>query len=87
MAYGRPNVLLSFSLFRVAMDFIEDIRVGQECAQAGLRAEIDRPAAILDAREIGGIRVAEFSPAQADKLLIFLLLRRLLRHWKIELEY
>lgn len=71
------------TLFGVAMDFIEDIRVGQERAQAGFRAEIDRPTAILNAREIGRVRVAEFSTTQGDELPIFLLLRRVLRHTKI----
>ena len=49
------------------MDFIEDIRVGPERAQAGFRAEIDRPAAILDAREIGRVRIMEISSAEGHK--------------------
>jgi hypothetical protein len=53
-----------FSLFRVAMGFIEDIRVHAECLEAGFGAEIDRPAAIFKAREIRGISFAEFPPAE-----------------------
>ena len=55
------------------MHFIEDIRVRQERVETEVRAEIDRPAAIFDAREIGGIRLAEFSPAEGDKTGVFLL--------------
>ncbi len=45
------------------MDFIEDIRVGDKRAEAGFGAEVNRPAAILDARKIGRISVAEFKTA------------------------
>jgi hypothetical protein len=61
-----------FSFFRVAMDFIEDIRVGEECAEAGLRAEVDGPAAVLGAREIGWISVAKNPPAEGDEVWVFL---------------
>lgn len=56
------------------MRFIEDIRVSQECTQTGFGAEIDCPAAIFDAREIGRIRVAEFSSAEGDETGVFLLI-------------
>ena len=49
------------------MDFIEDIRVGEERAAASLRAEVDGPAAVLGAREIGRIRVAKDPPAESDE--------------------
>ena len=68
------------------MDFIEDFRVSQECAQTGFRAEIDRPATILEARKIGWIRVAELSSTQGDETRIFLLFRRWFRHLKITLS-
>ncbi len=61
------------------MDFIEDIRVSQECTETGFGAEIDRPAAIFDAREISGVRVAEFSPTEGDETGVFLL-GRIFRH-------
>jgi hypothetical protein len=64
------------------MDFIKDIWVSQERTKAGFSAEIDCPAAIFDAGEIGWISVAEFSPAKGDEVLKFLWLRRMLRHLK-----
>ena len=64
------------------MDLVEDIRVGQECAEAGVRAEINGPAAILDAREIGRIRVAKFATTEGDEARILLLVRRIFRHLK-----
>jgi len=57
-----------FSLFRVAMDFVENIRVGKEGAKTGIRAEQDHPPAILDAWIVGRIRVAEDSSTQGDEL-------------------
>ena len=57
------------------MGFIEDIRVGEERAETGLGAEIDRPAAIFEARKIGGIGVAKYPPAEGDKARKFLLLK------------
>lgn len=54
------------------MDFIEDIRVSQEGAEAGFRAEIDRAAAIFDTREIGRVRVAEFSSTEGNEMQRFL---------------
>jgi hypothetical protein len=56
------------------MDFIEHIRVSQERLETEFRAEIDRPAAIFDTREIGGIGILEFSPAEGNKTRMFLLL-------------
>jgi hypothetical protein len=64
------------------MDFIENIRVGQERAKAELGAQIDRSAAILNAREIGRIRITEFSSAQGDEAGIFLLIQSMFRHLK-----
>ena len=46
-------------VFRVAMRLVEDLRVGEECAQAGLGAEEESPSAILGAGEVGGVGVAE----------------------------
>jgi hypothetical protein len=55
------------------MDLIEDLRVGQEGAETEVRAEIDRSAAIFDARKISWIRVAEFSTTEGDEARIPLL--------------
>ena len=64
------------------MDFIEDIGISEECAQTRFGAEVDRPATILDAREIGRISVAKFSPTEGDEARVFFLFRRLFRHLK-----
>jgi hypothetical protein len=57
-----------FSLFCVAMDFVEDVRVGEECTETGLCAEIDRSATVLGARKISWIGIPEFSPTERDEL-------------------
>lgn len=62
------------------MDFIENVWVSEERAEAGFGAEIDRPAAILDARKIGWICIAEFSAAQGDEARRLLLFWRRFRH-------
>ena len=59
------------------MDFVEDIRISQERASAGVGAQINRPAAILDARKICRVGVAEDPPAQSDEERMFLLFERL----------
>ncbi len=41
------------------MDFIEDIRVSLEGAQTGIGAEIDGPAAILEAWKIRRVAIVE----------------------------
>ena len=64
------------------MDFIEDIGISEECAKTRFGAEVDRPATILDAREIGRISVAKFSPTQGDEARVILLFRRMFRHLK-----
>ena len=62
------------------MDFVEDIRVSEERAEAGVGAKVDRPAAIFDAREICRISIAEDAPAESDKAWIFLLFASISRH-------
>ncbi len=62
------------------MDFVEQVRVSQERAEAQLRAEIDRPPAMLDTRKIRGIRVAEYPSAKRYELPRFLLFERCFRH-------
>ena len=54
------------------MDFIEDVGIGKECAKAGLCAEIDRPAAVLDARKIGRVGVAEDPAAKRHEAWMLL---------------
>jgi hypothetical protein len=60
------------------MDFIENIRVGEKRTKTGFRAEIDGPAAVLSAREISGIGVAEDPPTEGDEAFMFLCLCRIL---------
>ena len=62
------------------MDFIEDIRICEERAATGFGAEIDRPAAIFEARKIRGIGIPELSPTQRHEAREFLLLVRIERH-------
>lgn len=49
------------------MDFVEDVRVSQERAKTGFCAKRNGPAAILDARKVFRISVAEFSSAEGDE--------------------
>lgn len=55
------------------MYFIEYIRVGQERAEARLRAQVDRPAAVLRAGEIGRVRIAKDPSAESDEAGVFVL--------------
>lgn len=57
------------------MDFVENVWVGEKGAAAGLGAQIDRPAAVLDARKIGRIGVAKDPTTKGDKTRMFLLFR------------
>ena len=57
------------------MNFVEDIQVSEEGAEAGFRAEIDRFAAIFEAWEIRRIGIAEFPTAEGDKAWEILLFR------------
>lgn len=66
-----PAFHMFFSLFRISMGFVEDIRVSQERAKTGFCAEIDRPAAILDARKICWISIAELSSTEGDEAWVF----------------
>lgn len=58
------------------MNFIEEIGIGEERTAAGFGAEIDGPAAILDAGEICWIGFLEFPPAQGHKTRVLLLPQR-----------
>ena len=62
------------------MSFIEDVRVREECLVAGLGAEIDRPAAILEARKICRVGIAELSPAEGHEARELLSIREIERH-------
>lgn len=56
------------------MHFIENIRVGEECAEAGFGAEEDRPSTIRCAGIILRIGVAKDPSAQGDELFMLFLL-------------
>lgn len=58
------------------MSFIEEIRVGAEGVEAGLGAEVDRPAAIFEARKVSRVGIPEDAPAEGDETRRFLLLGR-----------
>ena len=64
------------------MDSVKNIRVGEEGAKAGFSAQIDCPAAIPGAREIGGIGIVKDPSAEGDEALVFLCLCRMLCHFK-----
>jgi len=66
-----------FALLGISVDFKKHVRVGQECAEAGLRAEIDRPASIFGAGVIGGVGVAENPSAKGDEATAFRLLTKI----------
>ena len=53
------------------MDSVENNRVSEERAEAGLGAEIDRPAMILDAREICRIRIMKDPSAKRNEAWVF----------------
>lgn len=59
------------------MDLVKDIRVCEERAETGLRAEIDGPAMVFDARKIGGVGVLEDPPAERDEAWMLLLFQRI----------
>ena len=68
-----------FALLRVSVDFVKYIRVGKECAEAGIGAEIDHPATIFGARKICGVGLPENPPAQGDETgLLFIFQKRFL---------
>ena len=49
------------------MDFIENIRVSKERAEAGFGAEQDRPATIFGVWKICRIRITEDTSAEGDE--------------------
>lgn len=50
------------------MDFVENIGVGKERAEAGFCAKQDCPSAIFDAWIVRGIGITEDTSAQGDEL-------------------
>ena len=52
------------------MNFVKQIRVGQEGAETGFRAEIDDPPFVFGAREIGRIGIAEHAPTEGNELFL-----------------
>ena len=68
------------------MDFIEQIWIGQERAEAGLRAKIDYPVAIPGARKISGVSILEDPSAERHKTGLFLFLQGSLLHIEIRAQ-
>ena len=62
------------------MDFVEQVRIGSERAQAGIRAEKNCPPAVLGAWIIGWIGIAKNPATQGDELLMFLTIGNPFRH-------
>jgi hypothetical protein len=52
------------------MHLIEQIRVSEEGAEAGVCTQVNRPPFVFDFGKVCRIRSAEYSPTEADKLLI-----------------
>jgi hypothetical protein len=52
------------------MDFVEQIRVGQERAETGVRAEIDGPPFVFGAWKVSRIGIAKHAPAEGDELFM-----------------
>ena len=52
------------------MDFVKQVWVGQEGAEAGLRAEIDCPPLVFNPWKVGRIGIAKDAPAKGDKLFM-----------------
>lgn len=55
-------------LFRITMDFVENLRIGEERTQAGVGAEKDHPPVVPGTRKVGRVRIAEDASAQGDEL-------------------
>ncbi len=51
------------------MNFVEDVRIRQKRAEAGLGTEIDRPSAIFDAWKILRVRILKLAPAERNESL------------------
>ena len=51
------------------MDFIEEFRIRQERAKAGLGAEVDRSSVVFDAWKVLRIGIVEDTPAERDESL------------------
>lgn len=50
------------------MGFVENIRVREERAKAGISTEQDRPSTIFGTREVSGIGITEDTSAQGNEL-------------------
>ncbi len=62
------------------MGFIECIWLSEESIETGLGAEIDRPAAVFEARKIRPIGITKFSSAESDEVRVLLRFGRIQRH-------
>ena len=52
------------------MNFVEQIRVGQERPETGVRAEIDRPPFVFSPWKISRVGIPEDTPAEGDELFV-----------------
>jgi len=59
----------NFILLRVAMNFIENIRVGGERTETGFGAKQNRPSVIFGSWKIRRVGIAENSSAEGDESL------------------
>ena len=62
------------------MDFVENIRMGEEGAETGFGAEIDGASTVFDSREVCRIRVAEYTSAKGDEAWMVLLFQEMYLH-------
>ncbi len=65
------------------MGFVESLRVSAEGVEAGLGAEIDRPAAVLQARKVRRVCITELPPAESHKAWVFLRLAFICVHLRL----
>jgi hypothetical protein len=62
------------------MDFVKDIGIDQERGQTGLRAKMDRPAAMVGPVKIGGIRIPKNPAAEGYETRMSLAVWRICWH-------
>jgi hypothetical protein len=66
-ATDMADILTRFVLLGISMHPVENIRVGEEGTEAGLRAEVQDPPAIFGARIEGRVGVTEYAPTQGHE--------------------
>lgn len=68
IVFSAQRTFSNVRWFGIAMGLVENLRVGEERAEAGRGAEEDEASAILGAGEVGRVGVAEDASAQGDEL-------------------